>query len=398
MFTIYFQTFSLLMFAGDDDLLSLIQTEAITLVDSILEESVTVVNNNSSPFKPSPFAQESDLMQHDEHQLSHQLSLDENIYDQQQQQQQFQLPLINVNNYSINPSDQVHSDEISDNFAIKSDCDIIVKSPTIESMSGKSFEDVDDEFNSNSSAFNDVNVESSLNNNTAANITASTSPSVRFQPQVVIAEEVIYYSSDDENEDPDFVQVETQNLYDDILQESVELLNSSSSASDADDEAQNLVDSVLQESVLDSSDSNSDVEYKASNLVDSVLKESYVAASNTKPSVSFASEIAEVIDDSDEKAAIVRNIPEQKLHRVVRKFEHLSSEVREDDPDSPDLDQIDSLVNKEDISLLQNDFSKISWDESLSPTTGDFGSSTPDNDLQDVLNIPGDSFRHQHNK
>ncbi|CRK97037.1 CLUMA_CG010350, isoform B, partial [Clunio marinus] len=114
---------------GDDDLINLIQTEAITLVDSILEESVTVVNNNSSPFNPSSFAQESELVQHDERQQS----LDENSYDQQQQQ--FQLPLINVNNYSINPSDQAHSDEISDNFAIKSDCDIIVKSPTIESMS-----------------------------------------------------------------------------------------------------------------------------------------------------------------------------------------------------------------------------------------------------------------------
>lgn len=404
VFEFIFNLFFLFMFAGDDDLLNLIQTEAITLVDSILEESVTVVNNNSSPFNPSPFAQESDLMQHDERQLSHQLSYDENIYDQQQQQQQFQLPLINVNNYSINPSDQAHSDEISDNFAIKSDCDIIVKSPTIESMSGKSFEDVDDEFNSNSSALNDVNVESSLNNNTAANITTSTSPSVRFQPQVVIAEEAVYYSSEDENEDPNFGQVEVQNLYDDIMNESVELLNSSSSASDADDEAQNLIQSALIENVLDSNDSNSDVEEKASNLVDFVLKESFdavesdKAACNVKPSVSFASEIAAVIDDFDENAAIVRNIPEQKLHRVVRKFEHLSSEVREDDLDSPDLDQLDSLVNKEDISLLQNDFSKISWDESLSPTTGEFGSSTPDNDLQDVLNIPGDTYRHQHNK
>ena len=323
------------MFTGDDDLLNLIQSEAINLVDSVLEESVTVVNNNSSPFNPSSFAQESDLMHHDEQQLSHQLSYDENSYDQQQQQ--FQLPLINVNNYSINP-DQAHSDEISDNFAIKSDCDIIVKSPTIESMSGKSFEDVDDEYNITSTS--GVNVESSLRNNTAANITPPSSPSAHTN---AIADEANYSSSDDE----DIVQAE----------------------------AQSLVDTIFQESIGFSKTDDPITDVKAS-------------------TVSFiASEIA-----YNENPAIVRNINDQKLRRVERKFEHLSSEVREDDPESPDLDQIEGLVSKDDISALQNDFSKISWDESLSATTGDFGSSTPDNDLQDVLNFPGDTYRHQHNK
>lgn len=325
------------MFTGDDDLLNLIQNEAINLVDSVLEESVTVVEHKS-PFNPSSFAQESDLIQHDEQQLSHQLSYDENSYDQEQHQQ-FQLPLINVNNYSINP-DQAHSDEISDNFAIKSDCDIIVKSPTIESMSGKSFEDVDDEYNINITSTSGVNVDSSLNNNTAANITPPSSPSAQLH---MFAEEPYDSSSDDENN----VQAEAQNLVDTILQESV--------------------------AVFETDDPLSDV--KAS-------------------TVSFlASEIA-----SNENPAIVRNINDQKLRRVERKFEHLSSEVHEDDPESPDLDQIEGFVNKEDISALQNDFSKISWDESLSATTGDFGSSTPDHDLQDVLSFPGDTYRQQHNK
>jgi hypothetical protein len=351
------------MFTGDDDLLNLIQTEAITLVDSILEESVTVVNNNSSPFNPSPIAQESDFMEHDEHQLSHQLSLDEMSYDQLQQQ--FQLPLINVNNYSINPSsDQAHSDDISDNFAIKSDCDIIVKSPTIESMSGKSFEDVDDEYNLNSSAYNDVNVESSLNNNTAANIMTSSSSPV---PPPTIFEEV-YASSDDE----DNVQADAQNLVDTILQETVDIVDESSSSDDVQAEAEYLIDTVLDETAAFFGD-----------------------APTSKVKSSTVSFLASEIDDSNDNLAIVRNIPEQKLHRVERKFEHLSSEVRDDDPDSVDLD---CLVNKDDVSMLQNDFSKISWDESLSATTGDFGSSTPDNDLQDVLNIPGDTYRYQHNK
>ena len=71
---IFLQFLFLFTFTGDDDLLNLIQTEAITLVDSILEESVTVVYNNPSPYDSSSFAQENDLLQHDEHQLSHQFS------------------------------------------------------------------------------------------------------------------------------------------------------------------------------------------------------------------------------------------------------------------------------------------------------------------------------------
>jgi hypothetical protein len=339
------------MFTGDDDLLNLIQTEAITLVDSILEESVTVVNNNSSPYNPSSsFAQEIDLLQHDEHQLS----FDENSYDQQQQ---FQLPLIHVNSYSINP-DQAHSDEISDNFAIKSDCDIIVKSPTIESMSGKSFEDVEDDFNFSGSAFTDVNVESSLNNNTATNITPSPSSSV---PPQTILEEATFSSDDDE----EIVQAEAQNLVDTILQETVETLECEKPISKG---------------------KKSKVSFLASDSVD--LLGNYEASSKFEDFKNFK-----------EAPKTLHNISEQKLHRVERKFEHLSSEVREDDPDLFDLDQkIDELVDKDDISLLQNDFSKISWDESLSVTTGELGSSTPDNDLQDVLNIPGDTYRHQHNK
>jgi hypothetical protein len=135
------------------------------------------------------------------------------------------------------------------------------------------------------------------------------------------------------------------------------------------------------------------VQAKAQRLVDSVIEQSLDIVNdenNFKPSPSSSSSAALSDDEND---AIVRNLSEQKLHRVERKFEHLSSEVREDDPAT-----VDDLVNKEDISMLQTDFSKISWDESLSATTGEFGSSTPDNDLQDVLNIPGDTYRQLHNK
>lgn len=343
------------MFAGDDDLLNLIQSEAITLVDSILEESVTVVNN-SSAFNPSSFAQGSESAPHDGHQLSHQMSLDENSYDQIQQQ--FNLPLINVNNYSINPSEQGHSDEISDNFAIKSDCDIIVKSPTIESMSGKSFEDVDDEFNVSSSALKDVNVESSFNNNTAANIT--TPPSSPVHPRKL--------AGDSSDSDEDNVHVEAGKLVATVLRESLEALDRNSSSDEVEYDVEQFV--------------HDEAPFKPT-------------ASPRKATVSFLE--SEIASSSNDSPSIVRNLSDQKLRRVERKFEHLSSEVKEDDPDSLDFDQI---VNKDDISTLQNDFSKISWDESLSAnTTGDFDQkSTPDTDLPDVLNIPGENYRHQHNK
>lgn len=329
------------MFAGDDDLLNLIQIEANTLVDTILEESVSIVNNTASSYNPSTFAQDDR-----EQQLSRDVSFDENenSFDPQPSSQ---LPLINDNNNSINNppqnlnnlSDHAQiSDEISENFAIKSDYDIIVKSPTIESMSGKSFED--DEIHNfttiaTSALGHDVSIDnnfiSTLHSNDnitiATNITPSTSvPSQEFDYK-------IDGDSDDGNVE-EIVQAKAQQLVDSVLDHSLEIVNDEKNSSHSS---------------------------------------------------------AAVTDDENE--AIVRNLGEQKLHRVERKFEHLSSEVREDDPIT-----VDDLINKEDISGLQTEFSKISWDESLSATTGEFGSSTPDNDLQDVHNIPGDTNRQLHNK
>jgi hypothetical protein len=332
------------MFAGDDDLLNLIQIEANTLVDTILEESVSIVNNSASSYNPSPFAQDID-----EQQLSREVSFDENenSFDPQPSSH---LPLINNNsiiNLPINNNLSDHaqiSDEISENFAIKSDYDIIVKSPTIESMSGKSFEDdeVHNFMATATSAFghdvslDDNNFVSALHSND--NITVATN----ITPSTSVPSHELNYKLDgdsDEGDVEEIVQAKAQRLVDSVIEQSLDIVN----------------------------DEN-----------------------NFKPSPSSSSSAALSDDEND---AIVRNLSEQKLHRVERKFEHLSSEVREDDPAT-----VDDLVNKEDISMLQTDFSKISWDESLSATTGEFGSSTPDNDLQDVLNIPGDTYRQLHNK
>lgn len=358
-FHIFFLCFNLkylffIMFTGDDDLLNLIQIEANTLVDTILEESVSVVNNSTSPLKRE--------IHEREQQFSQEVSFEEN--DSFELQPPSHLSLItNNNNSMINPpttqnfnnnnnlSDHAQiSDEISENFAIKSDYDIIVKSPTIESMSGKSFED--DDVNNflttpSSTVVHDVSLDDnivsalhSIDNITAAtNITPSTS--VPSQELDIDGLEIC--------ENKSLIQIEAQKLVDDILETSLDIVNQEISKDSFDDVATGGV------TFAPSDDSSS--------------------------------------DDESENDAIVRNINEHKLHRVERKFEHLSSEVRDDDPAT-----LDDLINKEDISMLQTDFSKISWDESLSAATGEFGSSTPDNDLQEVLNIPGDTYRQLHNK
>jgi hypothetical protein len=237
---------------------------------------------------------------------------------------------------------------MSENFAIKSDYDIIVKSPTIESMSGKSFEDVDDDVNyTANSAINDVSFDNVSALHSIDNFTATTS--------VLNSDETfIEYSAKNEtNKEEDLRNISDE----DIVQA----------------EAQKLVDEVLQESVQ-RIDQNEKV-FSSVSFAQSIENENFLIESE--------------LEDSNDDSAIVRNIDEHKLHRVERKFEHLSSEVRDDDPAT-----VEDLINKDEISLLQTEFSKISWDESISATTGELASNTPDNDLQDVFNTPGDTYKH----
>lgn len=157
---------SILMFPGFDeddneDMIYLIQAEAKSLVDSVLEESVDAVTSDTSAFVQSSSVRfEKHLTEIDEQPMSYELSNEDSSIGQQN----FQLQL---NNFSNNPSDQAHLSEMSDNFAIKSDYGVIVKSPTIESgMSGKDFEDVDDDYNMNGSSFNNVYVSKIENSST----------------------------------------------------------------------------------------------------------------------------------------------------------------------------------------------------------------------------------------
>lgn len=80
----------------------------------------------------------------------------------------------------------------------------------------------------------------------------------------------------------------------------------------------------------------------------------------------------------------------KRYERIERKFERLSSQLdidfdRSDDQCQAEFDKaVQSNVQSDEVSNLQSDFSKISWDESASATTGDMGLITPDNDLQEL--------------
>lgn len=90
--------------------------------------------------------------------------------------------------------------------------------------------------------------------------------------------------------------------------------------------------------------------------------------------------------DSDDDVKVQQQ--QQRDKKIDRKFERLSSEIDEDDVDSKNI-QFDEAYEadiKDDASELQNEFSKMSFGGGGgggdSTSTGEYGSNTPDNDLQ----------------
>lgn len=83
-----------------------------------------------------------------------------------------------------------------------------------------------------------------------------------------------------------------------------------------------------------------------------------------------------------------------KTERIDQKFERLSSQLLESDDvaDSAGLtDEFEqamigsAILNSDEVNNCQSDFSKISWDDSVSVTTaGDAALGTPDNDIQEL--------------
>lgn len=95
---------------------------------------------------------------------------------------------------------------------------------------------------------------------------------------------------------------------------------------------------------------------------------------------------------SSSTSSVAKDAPEDiwnvKKRRVDKKFEKLSSQTGDIDENAETFDErFDSMVHDDELSNLQGDFSKMSWDDSVSPTTttqADIGQNTPDNDIQDL--------------
>ncbi|XP_026833803.1 ankyrin-2 isoform X3 [Drosophila erecta] len=79
---------------------------------------------------------------------------------------------------------------------------------------------------------------------------------------------------------------------------------------------------------------------------------------------------------------------ETRARRIDRKIEKLSTDM--DDVSAKFDEAFEMSVPEDEISALQGDFSKLSWDESVSPTTNTMADMaqnqiTPDNDIQDLI-------------
>ncbi|XP_062559236.1 microtubule-associated protein futsch-like isoform X2 [Armigeres subalbatus] len=102
---------------------------------------------------------------------------------------------------------------------------------------------------------------------------------------------------------------------------------------------------------------------------------------------------------------VVIDDQERRASKIERRFERLSSEIEPEALLDKNREYDEAIAQiKDEVSMLQSEFSKMSWDESMSATTGDFGSSTPDNDLQETdtqpqteISIPKPTPRSQSN-
>ncbi|XP_055678159.1 uncharacterized protein LOC129786927 [Lutzomyia longipalpis] len=93
-------------------------------------------------------------------------------------------------------------------------------------------------------------------------------------------------------------------------------------------------------------------------------------------------------DDDNQYEGIDQAVVDAKATRIERRFERLSSQLDEqemnDDACQRNFDQAMLAIDRDEVSQLQSDFSKLSWDESVSATTAEHALSTPDTDLQDL--------------
>lgn len=83
----------------------------------------------------------------------------------------------------------------------------------------------------------------------------------------------------------------------------------------------------------------------------------------------------------------VEDKSEMRTRRIEHKIEKLSADV--DDVTAQFDEAFDAVVQEDEISALQGEYSKLSWDDSVSPTTNTMADMaqnqlTPDNDIQEL--------------
>uniref|UniRef100_A0A1B0D7T4 Uncharacterized protein n=1 Tax=Phlebotomus papatasi TaxID=29031 RepID=A0A1B0D7T4_PHLPP len=97
-------------------------------------------------------------------------------------------------------------------------------------------------------------------------------------------------------------------------------------------------------------------------------------------------------DDDNQYEGIDQAVVDAKATRIDRRFERLSSQLDEqelnDDVCQLEFEHAMAAIDRDEVSQLQSDFSKMSWDESVSATTAEHALSTPDTDLQDLNQEP----------
>ncbi|XP_037719138.1 ankyrin-2 isoform X2 [Drosophila subpulchrella] len=100
---------------------------------------------------------------------------------------------------------------------------------------------------------------------------------------------------------------------------------------------------------------------------------------------SLAEPVPEPLESSREQA---EEESETRARRIDRRIEKLSTDM--DDVSAKFDEAFEMSVPEDEISALQGDFSKLSWDDSVSPTTNTMADMaqnqiTPDNDVQDLI-------------
>uniref|UniRef100_A0A1Q3FQI7 Uncharacterized protein n=1 Tax=Culex tarsalis TaxID=7177 RepID=A0A1Q3FQI7_CULTA len=236
-------------------------------------------------------------------------------------------------------------------------------------------------------------------------------------------EEELHESTSYEGEDYlNLVQSEASNLVDSILEQSVSIVSHSQAQGNAGVDAQaqseseqyairsdilssNEADLVVKSPTIESMSGKSFDDNISNPDYDSSEANQQMAAVLAGPGITVSAEVAPSSTDLCLPVGDEAVQQERRDKKIERRYARLSSEIEPEELSDKNREYDDAIAQiKDEVSMLQSEFSKMSWDESISATTGDFGSSTPDHDLQETdmqpqseITIPKPTPRAQSN-